>query len=39
MPLDEIRMLKESEAILISGRRRPVRLRMPAWFEQADLMR
>ncbi len=30
---DEIRMLPEGEAILLSGRERPVRLKMPGYFE------
>lgn len=34
---DEVRMIRAEEGILISGRERPVKLRMPAFFEDARL--
>ena len=37
MSADEIRMLKENDGILISGRRRPVKLRMPPFFSSPTL--
>lgn len=37
MSADQIRMLKNAEGILVSGRNRPVKLRMPAYFENPTL--
>jgi len=39
MSADQIRMLKSAEGILISGRMRPAKLKMPAYFENPQLRR
>jgi len=37
MSADEIRMMDEKEGILISGRQRPIKMKMPAYFRNSRL--
>ena len=39
MSVDQIRMMKEDQAILISGRQKPIKLKMPAYFNDRRLRR
>jgi len=39
MSVDQIRMMKEDESILISGRQAPVKIKIPPYFNDRKLHR